>query len=63
MFAGCTSLNYIKCLATNISALDCISDWVSGVAASGTFIKDQSMSDWTTDESGIPSGWTVEDAA
>lgn len=63
MFNGCTSLNSIKCLATNISATNCTTDWVIGVAASGTFTKKSSMSSWTTGISGIPSGWTVEDAA
>ena len=62
MFYGCSSLNSIKCLATDISASNCTTDWVRGVAASGTFIKDPSMEDWTTGDDGIPSGWTVEDA-
>ena len=60
MFYGCTSLNYIKCLATNTSAYYCTSDWVSGVAASGTFVKDANTT-WTTGVNGAPSGWTVED--
>lgn len=61
MFYGCTSLNSIICLATNISASNCTYYWVDGVAASGTFTKDASMSSWTTDNNGIPSGWTVQD--
>lgn len=63
MFYGCTSLNYIKCLATNISASDCTKDWVSGVAAEGTFVKDPNMTDWATGNNGIPSDWTVQDAS
>ena len=62
MFNGCTNLNYIKCLATDISATTTTTDWVKGVASTGTFIKAASMSDWTTGNSGIPSGWTVQDA-
>ena len=62
MFNGCTSLNYIKCLATDISATVCTTDWVNNVAATGTFIKADSMSSWTTGTSGIPSGWTVQNA-
>ena len=62
MFGGCTSLNYIKCLATDISASGCVSDWVNGVASTGTFVKAASMSSWTTGNSGIPSGWTVVNA-
>ena len=63
MFYGCTKLNYIKCLATDISASRCTEEWLNGVAASGTFVKDPSMSSWITGDNGIPSGWTVEDAA
>lgn len=63
MFIGCTSLNYIKCLATDISAQGCTFYWTNGVASSGTFIKDTSMSGWTTGSNGIPEGWTVEDAS
>ena len=62
MFNGCSSLNYIKCLATNIYASDCTRYWVSGVAATGTFVKNPNMSGWTTGNNGIPSGWTVIDA-
>ena len=58
MFLGCASLNYIKCLATDISANSCTLDWVSGVASSGTFIKAASAS-WARGTSSIPSGWTV----
>ena len=62
MFAGCSKLASITCLATDISADDCTSSWLADVAASGTFIKNPSMSTWPTDsEDGIPSGWTVQD--
>ena len=65
MFKGCTKLNYIKCLATKISGFrlyDCTSDWVNGVASTGTFVKHPNMNSWTTGNNGIPSGWTVVDA-
>lgn len=61
MFKGCTSLNYIKCLATDISATNCTGNWVSGVAATGTFVKDANTT-WPTGNNGIPNGWTVQDA-
>jgi len=61
MFSGCSSLASITCLATNISASDCTTDWLSGVAASGAFTKAAGMTGWTRDASGIPSGWTVQD--
>ena len=63
MFQGCTNLNHIKCLATDISATDCTSSWVNGVASTGTFVKNPSMSSWTTGINGIPTGWAVEDAS
>ena len=59
MFRNCTKINYIKCLATDISAPSCTTSWVSGVAPTGTFVKAASMNDWTTGTSGIPEGWTV----
>ncbi len=62
MFYGCTNINYIKCLATDISASSCTSNWASGVAATGTFVKDANMTSWTTGTSGIPTGWVVRDA-
>ena len=62
MFEGCNNLNYIKCLATDISATDCTNSWVNQVASTGTFIKHPNMNNWTTSVNGIPSGWTVEDA-
>ena len=63
MFKNCTKLNYIKCLATDISATNCLLNWVNNVSSAGTFVKDISMTGWTTGVNGIPSGWTVEDYA
>lgn len=62
MFKRCNDLSYVKCLATNISASSCLTNWLNGVASSGTFVKKTSMNDWPSGDSGIPSGWTVEDA-
>ena len=61
MFASCTSLTAITCLATDISATNCTTNWVNGVAASGTFTKAASMESWTRGNNGIPSNWTVQD--
>lgn len=61
LYTGCNALNYIKCTATDISATDCTTDWVTGVANTGTFVKTANMENWTTGTSGIPVGWTVED--
>lgn len=62
MFQNCTSLNYIKCLATNISASSCTGSWTKNVASTGTFVKNVSMTRWSTGTSGIPNGWTVVNA-
>ena len=62
MFQDCSSLNYIKCLATRIPSSNSTSEWVNGVAATGTFVKPSSMTSWTTGVNGIPTGWTVQDA-
>ncbi len=63
MFSSCTNLNSITCLATDISASNCTDSWVWDVAESGTFTKNPSMTNWPTGDAGIPSGWTVVDAA
>lgn len=62
MYYGCSNLQKIKMLATDISATDCLANWVSGVASSGTFIKAAGVT-IPTGESGIPSGWTIEEVA
>ena len=67
MFNGCTKLNYIKMLATDISASNCLNYWVIGVASTGTFVKNPTMRTLPTATSsnlyaGIPSGWTVQNA-
>ena len=61
MFDGCTSLNSITMLATNISAMSCLTNWVRGVASTGTFTKAAEMTSLPTGTSGIPEGWTVVD--
>ena len=60
MFKNCSKLNYIKMLATNISASNCLANWVSGVASSGTFVKNKNATWSVTGVNGIPSGWTVK---
>ena len=63
MFNLCRSLTYVKCLATDISASSCTTNWLANTAASGTFVKAASMSGWATGANGIPSGWTTIDAS
>lgn len=64
MFINCRSLNYIKCMATSgFSTYQCKQNWVSGVASSGTFVKDGGVttSTWGTGNNGIPTNWLVYD--
>ena len=60
MFNGCTNLNNITMLATDISAYECLTNWVKSVAATGTFTKAKDVSIPINSASGIPEGWTVK---
>ena len=58
MFRGCTSLNKVTTYANNISASDCINNWLQDVAPTGTF-HNYGIATYTIDSaSGIPQGWT-----
>ena len=65
MFYDCKKLDNITMLATDISATNCLDDWVDGVASTGTFTKAASLIQGSeagqipTGISGIPEGWTV----
>ena len=59
MFQNCKNINYIKMLATDISADNCLNIWVYDVSSTGTFVKNPNMTSLPTGVSGIPSGWTV----
>ena len=63
MFNGCYDLNYIKMLATDISATNCLNGWVTNVSDTGTFVKHPNMTSLPTGSSGIPEYWTVQDVA
>jgi hypothetical protein len=67
MFNGCTSLNYIKAMFTTTPSGSSpnyyTSNWVDGVASSGTFVKNSAATWTTTGTSGIPTGWTVQTAS
>lgn len=62
MFYGCSNLSRVECRATDISASSCLYWWLGGTASQGVFVKSPSMNDWPSGISGIPEGWTVEDA-
>lgn len=54
-----TKVTYIKMLLTSISGNSITSNWVSGVPASGIFVKNINAT-WTdVGISGVPSGWTI----
>ena len=63
MFYNCTSLNYIKAMFTTTPGTSYTEYWVSGVASTGTFVKNASATWTTTGNSGIPTGWTVQTAS
>lgn len=61
MFNGCTNLNYIKAMFT-VMLQGATNNWVSGVAAQGTFVKNVNATWNTTGANGVPTGWTVQTA-
>ena len=60
MFNSCTNLSEVTMLATSVSAKYCLSNWMNGVAETGTFYKSPNMS-LETIQQHVPSGWTIED--
>ena len=61
MFWGCTRLSYVKCLAENDIDTYNNAYWLGNVSSTGTFVKSANAT-WPSGASGIPNGWTVEDA-
>lgn len=62
MFGGCSSLKYVKTYMTDISATNCLSNWLSSVAASGTlYCPAATAALLPSGVSGIPTGWTQID--
>ena len=62
MFKGCTSLNYIKAMFTTTPSTTYTDDWVNGVAASGTFVKNSAAQWDVSGNDGVPTGWTIQTA-
>lgn len=60
MFNGCTSLNEVKIAATNISASNCLNNWLNNVAATGDFYCVNGMN-YPSGVSGKPTNWTRHD--
>jgi hypothetical protein len=64
MFSGCTNLSAVTCLATDISATDCTTDWLKDVAPEGIFTAADGDVAWVKDSpSGIPTGWILDTGA
>ena len=60
MFRGCSNLNYIKAMFTTTPSTSDTSNWVDGVAAIGTFIKNYKATWNVNGVNGVPNGWTVD---
>ena len=58
LFNGCSSLNSITVYANDISANNCTSNWLLGVANSGTFHNLGTATYEKDSIDGIPVGWT-----
>lgn len=58
MFDDCHNLNYIKCLAKDISASAATLGWTQAVSSSGTFVKDANT-EWSLGANGIPTRWVI----
>ena len=63
MFKGCTKLNYIKAMFITTPSASYASNWVNGVAATGTFVKNSAATWNVRGVNGIPSGWTITTAS
>lgn len=62
MYDGCTNLKYIKLLALDVSATNCMSNWVNNVQTNGgEFWMNPNATWWRVATNGIRSGWTVFD--
>jgi hypothetical protein len=62
MFKMCSSMNYIKALFTTTPGTE-TTDWVAGVATTGTFVKNAAAT-WTdVGDNAVPTGWTVTTAS
>ena len=62
MFNGCSSLNHVKAMFTTKPEAIYTYGWLSGVSASGTFVKNAAATWNVSGANGIPSGWTVTTA-
>jgi hypothetical protein len=57
MFKGCSSLTSITSYANDISALNCLYNWLQNASSTGIF-HNLGSATYPSGVSGIPSGWT-----
>ena len=62
MFAGCSKLSYVKCYAEDISAEDCMKDWLANAGSEVTEAKTVVSTFKYPENSndGVPAGWINE---
>lgn len=58
LFENCSSLGDVTAYADNISASNCIKDWLKSVSATGT-LHNLGSATYIRSTSGVPTGWTV----
>ena len=63
MFNKCSALSYVKAMFTNTPGYSYTGGWLSGVASTGTFVKNSAAQWNVSGVSGIPTGWTIETAS
>ena len=57
LFYGCSKLNNVTVYADDISATNCTTDWLNGVASTGTLYNNGSATYTKDSVNGIPTGW------
>ena len=60
MFYGCSLLSYVSAAFTTTPGTGYTDNWLSSVAADGTFVKNIDASWDVSGASGIPTNWTIE---
>ena len=63
MFRDCKKLNYIKAMFTTKPSIPYTTNWVRGVASTGTFVKNSAATWNVSGYNGVPNGWTVQTAS
>ena len=59
MFLGCSNLNYVKCLATDMSADSCVYEFLGHeMSYYGTFVRADGVN-WSDTNADIPNGWDI----